>query len=56
MLSVSIGCAFYPEDAGEAEQLLAEADRAMYGIKRLHHAASSDPQVAKAAGAGDSAN
>jgi diguanylate cyclase (GGDEF)-like protein len=56
MLSVSIGCAFYPENATEAEQLLAEADRAMYGIKRLHHAAPSDPQIAKAAGAGDSAN
>ena len=56
MLSVSVGCAFYPENATEAEQLLAEADRAMYGIKRLHHAASSDPQIAKAAGAGDSAN
>lgn len=36
-LSVSIGCAFYPKDGADAEQLLAEADRRMYSAKREHH-------------------
>jgi diguanylate cyclase (GGDEF)-like protein len=36
-LSVSIGCAFYPKDGTDAEQLLAEADRRMYSAKREHH-------------------
>jgi diguanylate cyclase (GGDEF)-like protein/putative nucleotidyltransferase with HDIG domain len=55
-LSVSVGCAFYPDNATDAEQLLAEADRAMYSVKNLHHAASSAPEIAAAAGAGNSAN
>jgi diguanylate cyclase (GGDEF)-like protein/putative nucleotidyltransferase with HDIG domain len=29
-LSLSVGCAFYPQDGDEAEKLLAEADRRMY--------------------------
>jgi diguanylate cyclase (GGDEF)-like protein/putative nucleotidyltransferase with HDIG domain len=37
VLSVSIGCAFYPTDGSDAEQLLAEADRRMYSVKRVHH-------------------
>jgi diguanylate cyclase (GGDEF)-like protein/putative nucleotidyltransferase with HDIG domain len=36
-LSVSMGCAFYPKDGTDAEQLLAEADRRMYSAKREHH-------------------
>ncbi|MBZ5630552.1 MAG: diguanylate cyclase, partial [Acidobacteriia bacterium] len=36
-LSVSIGCAFYAKDGTDAEQLLAEADRRMYSVKRDHH-------------------
>jgi diguanylate cyclase (GGDEF)-like protein/putative nucleotidyltransferase with HDIG domain len=36
-LSVSIGCAFYAKDGTDAEQLLAEADRRMYSVKREHH-------------------
>ncbi|MBZ5566837.1 MAG: diguanylate cyclase [Acidobacteriia bacterium] len=36
-LSVSIGCAFYAKDGSDAEQLLAEADRRMYSVKRDHH-------------------
>jgi diguanylate cyclase (GGDEF)-like protein len=35
-LSVSTGAAFYPKDGLDAEQLLAEADRRMYAIKRDH--------------------
>ncbi len=37
VLSVSIGCAFYATDGSDAEQLLAEADRRMYSVKRAHH-------------------
>jgi diguanylate cyclase (GGDEF)-like protein len=37
LLSLSVGAAFYPQDGSDAEQLLAEADRKMYGEKQLHH-------------------
>jgi diguanylate cyclase (GGDEF)-like protein/putative nucleotidyltransferase with HDIG domain len=36
-LSLSIGCAFYPDAGSDAEQLLAEADRRMYILKQAHH-------------------
>jgi diguanylate cyclase (GGDEF)-like protein/putative nucleotidyltransferase with HDIG domain len=36
-LSLSLGAAFYPRDGLDAEQLLAEADRAMYGAKQRHY-------------------
>ena len=38
LVSISVGEAFYPEDAENAEQLLAEADRRMYKDKRDHKA------------------
>jgi len=34
-LSMSVGVATYPDDAADAEALLAEADRRMYKSKRL---------------------
>jgi diguanylate cyclase (GGDEF)-like protein/putative nucleotidyltransferase with HDIG domain len=34
ILSLSIGHSFYPEDGNDAEQLLSEADRRMYGAKQ----------------------
>jgi diguanylate cyclase (GGDEF)-like protein/putative nucleotidyltransferase with HDIG domain len=37
-LSVSIGQAFYPADGSTAEELLVEADRRMYGVKKQRHA------------------
>ncbi len=37
LLSLSVGYAFYPEEGTDAEQLLAEADRAMYAEKQRHH-------------------
>jgi len=45
-LSASIGVAHYPRDGGDAERLLAEADRMMYQQKRTrkHHRASPQPQ------------
>jgi diguanylate cyclase (GGDEF)-like protein len=36
-LSLSIGCAFYPDAGSDAEQLLTEADRRMYLLKQAHH-------------------
>ena len=37
VLSISVGQAVYPQDGMDAEQLLAEADRRMYGQKQLHY-------------------
>jgi diguanylate cyclase (GGDEF)-like protein len=34
-LSASVGAAFFPDDASDGEQLLAEADRRMYSSKKL---------------------
>ncbi len=42
-LSLSVGAAFCPEDGQDPEQLLAEADRAMYAAKQRHHEQSSAP-------------
>jgi diguanylate cyclase (GGDEF)-like protein len=36
-LSLSIGCAFYPDAGSDAEQLLTEADRRMYIVKQAQH-------------------
>jgi len=37
IVSVSVGCSFYPEDAASGEDLLSEADRNMYEIKEKHY-------------------
>jgi diguanylate cyclase (GGDEF)-like protein len=37
LLSLSVGYAICPEDGGDAEKLLAEADRRMYLQKQRHH-------------------
>ena len=42
-LSMSVGEAFYPEDADNAEQLLAEADRRMYKDKGAHRESLDSP-------------
>jgi len=42
LVSVSIGQAFFPVDGSNAEHLLAEADRRMYGVKNLHYANGAD--------------
>ena len=36
-LSISIGCAFFPDAGSDAEQLLTEADRRMYIAKQAQH-------------------
>ena len=45
-LSVSVGQAFYPADGSNAEELLAAADRRMYGVKRDHHSRSTERAAA----------
>ena len=37
LVSLSVGTAFCPEDGFDVERLLAEADRRMYSMKKLHH-------------------
>lgn len=37
VVTVSVGCAFYPQDGSTAEELLAEADRRMYETKESHY-------------------
>jgi GGDEF domain-containing protein len=34
---MSVGTAFCPEDGFDVERLLAEADRRMYSMKKVHH-------------------
>jgi len=55
VVSVSVGHAYYPADGQGAEQLLAEADRRMYGVKNSHSSAGGVPHSqSRAAGAGSS--
>jgi diguanylate cyclase (GGDEF)-like protein len=42
IVSASIGQAFYPADGSNAEHLLAEADRRMYGAKRSYYEGMRD--------------
>ena len=51
-LSLSLGAAFYPQDGVEAEQLLAEADRAMYAAKRRHYERTGNREHGLAARSG----
>jgi diguanylate cyclase (GGDEF)-like protein/putative nucleotidyltransferase with HDIG domain len=45
-VTVSIGCAFYPQDGSSAEELLSEADRRMYESKESHYKQRRErPQV-----------
>ncbi len=37
LVGLSVGTAFCPEDSFDVERLLAEADRRMYSMKKLHH-------------------
>jgi GGDEF domain-containing protein len=37
LVSVSVGCSFYPADGTSGEELLSEADRHMYEIKEKHY-------------------
>lgn len=37
LVTVSVGCAFYPQDGFTAEDLLAKADEHMYAAKEIHY-------------------
>jgi diguanylate cyclase (GGDEF)-like protein/putative nucleotidyltransferase with HDIG domain len=41
LVGLSVGTAFCPEDGFDVERLLAEADRRMYSMKKVHH---SEPE------------
>jgi diguanylate cyclase (GGDEF)-like protein/putative nucleotidyltransferase with HDIG domain len=44
LVGLSVGTAFCPEDGFDVERLLAEADRRMYSMKKVHH---SEPAAAR---------
>lgn len=50
LITLSVGIAFCPEDGFDVERLLAEADRRMYSMKQIHHAAAAARET-KTAGA-----
>ncbi len=41
LVSLSVGTAFCPQDGFDVERLLAEADRRMYSVKKIHHSESA---------------
>ncbi len=47
-ISASIGCAVYPDDAGDGHALLRHADAAMYEAKRSRHAPAAGNAAAQA--------
>ncbi len=50
LITLSVGMAFCPEDGFDVERLLAEADRRMYSMKQVHHAAAAAREDTKARG------
>jgi diguanylate cyclase (GGDEF)-like protein/putative nucleotidyltransferase with HDIG domain len=51
LITLSVGAAFCPDDGYDVERLLAEADRRMYSMKQVHHAAAANDHDPKARGA-----
>jgi diguanylate cyclase (GGDEF)-like protein/putative nucleotidyltransferase with HDIG domain len=47
LVGLSVGTAFCPEDSFDVERLLAEADRRMYSMKKLHHSEPAPGHNAK---------
>ena len=47
-LSASVGAAFYPDDAQDAEQLLVQADKRMYAAKKQQQGCPADPELSPA--------
>lgn len=46
LVGLSVGTAFCPQDGFDVERLLAEADRRMYSMKKVHHSGpASDPDA-----------
>jgi diguanylate cyclase (GGDEF)-like protein/putative nucleotidyltransferase with HDIG domain len=52
VIGASVGHAFYPGDGDRAEELLAAAERRMYGAKNAQRAGEADPSMVQAAQAG----
>ena len=50
VITLSVGIAYCPDDGFDVERLLAEADRRMYSMKEIHHAAAATREI-KSAGA-----
>ena len=51
LVALSVGTAFCPEDSFDVERLLAEADRRMYSMKKIHH---SEPAPSRETNASNS--
>ena len=51
VITLSVGMASCPDDGFDVERLLAEADRRMYSMKQLHHAAAAAREQDKTRGA-----
>jgi len=51
LITLSVGMAFCPDDGFDVERLLAEADRRMYSMKQIHHAAAATREDTRARGA-----
>lgn len=47
VVTVSVGAAFYPQDGVTAEELLSEADRAMYEAKESHYRDKGAPSTSQ---------
>jgi diguanylate cyclase (GGDEF)-like protein/putative nucleotidyltransferase with HDIG domain len=47
VVSVSVGSSFYPHDGATPEELLSEADRAMYDVKEAHYHGRGDTSRAQ---------
>jgi GGDEF domain-containing protein len=45
LITLSVGMAFCPDDGTDVERLLAEADRRMYSMKQIHHAAAASRET-----------
>ncbi len=59
LVALSVGTAFCPEDSFDVERLLAEADRRMYSMKKIHHAepvANRDTSVPNSRARGTTVN
>ncbi|HLV88899.1 MAG TPA: HD domain-containing phosphohydrolase [Candidatus Sulfotelmatobacter sp.] len=51
LITLSVGTVFCPDDGYDVERLLAEADRRMYSMKRIHHAAGGQDTHSRGASA-----
>lgn len=55
VVSMSVGCAFFPQDGGTAEELLSEADRKMYTAKEQYYLQTESVPSPRSEGRGQAA-